>query len=50
MSEIYKAENIAKAIKQLLKPKSFSPLTVTVLVGTLKYTFEKKNDEWHFVF
>ena len=50
MNEIYKAENMAKAIKQLPKPKTFKPLTVTVLVGKLKYTFEKHNDEWCFVF
>lgn len=50
MNELYKAENMAKAIKQLPKPKTFQPLTVTVLVGRLKYTFEKFNDEWHFIF
>lgn len=50
MNEIYKAENMAKAIKQLPKPKTYGAATVTVAVGKLKYTFEKHNDEWCFAF
>lgn len=50
MKEIYKAENMAKALKQLPKPKTYGAATVVVLVGKLKYTFEKLNDEWSFVF
>lgn len=50
MTENLKSENIAKAIKQLPKPKTYGAPTVTVLVGKLKYTFQKENDEWYFVF
>ncbi|MBF4484422.1 hypothetical protein [Flavobacterium sp. CSZ] len=50
MTENLKTENMAKAIKQLPKPKTYGAATVTVLVGKLKYTFEKLNDEWYFAF
>lgn len=50
MPEILKAENIAKAIKLLPKPKTYPPETVTVAVGKLKYTFEKIKDEWYYKF
>lgn len=50
MDEKFKAENMSKAIAGLPKPKTFQPPTVTVAVGVLKYTFEKKNDKWYFVF
>lgn len=50
MDEKLKSENLAKAISQLPKPKTYQPATVTVLVGKLKYTFEKQNEKWFFVF
>lgn len=50
MQENLKAENLAKAIKLLPKPKTYQPQTVTVLVGKLKYTFEKSQDEWYYKF
>jgi hypothetical protein len=50
MKENLKADNIAKAIRQLPKPKTYNAETVTVLVGKIKYTFSKNKDEWHFVF
>ncbi|WP_281225376.1 hypothetical protein [Flavobacterium aquiphilum] len=50
MSENLKAENLAKAIKLLPKPKTYQPETVTVAVEKLKYTFEKNNDEWYYKF
>jgi hypothetical protein len=50
MSENLKVENIAKAIKLLPKPKTYPPTTVTVVVGKLKYTFEKIKDEWYYKF
>lgn len=50
MSENLKAENIAKAIKLLPKPKTYGAPTVTVTVGKLKYTFEKIKDEWYYKF
>lgn len=45
-----KAENLLKAIKQLPKPKTYNAATVTVLVGKLKFTFEKIKDEWYYKF
>lgn len=50
MDEKLKTENIVKAIKLLPKPKTFQPITVTVAVGKLKYTFEKIKNEWYFIF
>jgi hypothetical protein len=50
MPETLKAENLAKAIRLLPKPKTYQPETVTVAVGKLKYTFEKSKDEWYFKF
>ncbi len=50
MSENLKADNIAKAIRLLPKPKAYPPATVTVAVGKLKYTFEKVKDEWYYQF
>lgn len=50
MSEILKADNIARAIKLLPKPKTYQAVTVTVAVGKLKYTFEKFKDEWFYKF
>jgi hypothetical protein len=50
MSEKLKTANIKKAITLLPMPKTYPPLTITVAVGKLKYTFEKIADEWHFVF
>lgn len=50
MQENNKAENIAKAIKLLPKPKTYQATTVTVAVGKLKYTFEKHNDQWYYKF
>jgi hypothetical protein len=50
MQENLKAENLAKAIRQLPKPKTYNAETVTVLIGKLKYTFEKQNEEWYFKF
>lgn len=50
MSENLKSDNLAKAIRQLPNPKTYPPETVTVLVGKLKYTFEKNKDEWYFKF
>lgn len=49
MKEILKADNIAKAIRQLPKPKAYNAETVTVLVGKIKYTFSKNENEWYFV-
>lgn len=50
MQEILKAENLAKAIRLLPKPKTYPPTAVTIAVGKLKYTFEKNKDEWYFKF
>lgn len=50
MSENLKAENLAKAIKLLPIAKTYTPATVTVAVGKLKYTFEKQNDSWYYKF
>lgn len=50
MSENLKIANIKTAISRLPNPKTYSPNTVTVAVGKLKYTFEKTKDEWYFVF
>lgn len=50
MDDRLRSENLAKAISQLPKPKTYQPVTVTVLVGKLKYTFEKQNEKWFFVF
>jgi len=50
MQETLKAENLAKAIRLLPKPKTYQPVTVTVSVGKLKYTFEKIKDEWYYKF
>lgn len=44
-----KADNIAKAIRQLPKAKTYPPETVTVLVEKVKYVFHKKQDDWYFV-
>jgi hypothetical protein len=44
-----KADNIAKAIRQLPKPKTYQPETITVLVEKVKYIFHKEKDEWYFV-
>ncbi len=48
MSENLKADNIAKAIRLLPKPKTYPPQTITVAVGKIKYTFSKNKDEWYF--
>lgn len=50
MSENLKAENIAKAIRLLPKPKTYPPQTITVVVGKLKYTFSKNKEEWYLFF
>jgi len=47
MPENFKAENIAKAIRQLPNPKTYSPETVTVLVGKIKYVFLKNENQWY---
>lgn len=46
MDEKLKTVNIKSAIAKLPNPKSYPPNMVTVLVGKLKYIFEKTNDEW----
>jgi hypothetical protein len=48
MSEKLKADNLAKAVRQLPNPKSYPPETVTILVGKIKYTFSKNENEWYF--
>jgi len=50
MKETLKSDNLAKAIRQLPNPKTYTPETVTVLVAKLKYTFEKHNNEWYYKF
>lgn len=50
MDEKLKTENLTRAIALLPKPKTFQPAIVTIAVGLLKYTFEKHNDKWYFVF
>lgn len=50
MSEKLKTVNIKTAIAILPNPKTYTPDTVTVAVGKLKYTFEKIKDNWYFVF
>jgi len=50
MSENLKAENLAKAIRLLPNAKTYQPATVTVMVGKLKYTFEKTKNEWYYKF
>lgn len=50
MPENLKADNMAKAIRLLPKPKTYPAETVTVAVGKLKYTFSKNKDEWYFAF
>ena len=42
-----KADNIAKAIRLLPKPKTYPVDTVTVIVEKLRYTFEKQKEEWY---
>lgn len=49
MSEKLKSDNIAKAIRQLPKPQTYNAEVVTVLVGKIKYTFSKNENEWYFV-
>jgi len=50
MQETLKADNLAKAIRLLPAAKNYPPETVTVLVGKLKYTFEKTKNEWYYKF
>lgn len=49
MPETLKSTNLAKAIRLLPNPKTYSAETVTVAVGQLKYTFEKTKLEWFYV-
>jgi len=44
-----KADNLAKAIRQLPKPKTYNAETVVVIVGKIKYNFSKNENEWYFV-
>jgi hypothetical protein len=48
MDEKFKTVNIKTAIARLPNPKAYPPNVVTVMVGKLKYTFEKTKDEWFF--
>ena len=50
MQETLKSDNLAKAIRLLPNAKTYQPETVTVMVGKLKYTFEKINKEWYYKF
>jgi hypothetical protein len=46
MTEFFKAENIARAIRLLPAPKTYPATTVTVAVGKLKYNFDKHENQW----
>lgn len=50
MEEKLKTDNLLKAIRMLPNPKAYPPATVTVAVGTLKYTFEKDKNAWYYKF
>jgi hypothetical protein len=50
MQETLKADNLQKAIRLLPPPKTYIPNVITVLVGKIKFTFEKIEKEWYFKF
>jgi len=44
-----KADNLAKAIRQLPKPKTYLAETITVLIEKYKYVFHKNDNQWYFI-
>jgi hypothetical protein len=49
MDLLFKADNIAKAVRQLPAPKTYPAEMVTVAVGKLKYNFEKFENQWFLI-
>jgi len=49
INEFFKADNIAKAVRMLPSPKTYSAEMVTIAVGKLKYNFEKLENNWFLI-